>query len=85
MESKASELGLQVLNWRKASGMLGDLVAVIYIVLVVAVLGVYLVALFIINNSMVLATIERTREIGTLRARSLSPGYARWWRGPWSC
>ncbi len=74
----ASGLGLQVLNWRKASGMLGDLVSVIYIVLAVAVLGIYGVALFIINNSMVLATIERTREIGTLRAIGMQRRYVLW-------
>ena len=74
----ADSLGLQVMNWRKASGMLGDMVAVIYIVLAVAVLGIYGVALFIINNSMVLATIERTREIGTLRAIGMQRRHVLW-------
>lgn len=59
---------LRVQNWREASGMIGDFMGVIYIVLAVAILGVFGVALFIINNSTVMATIERTREIGTMRA-----------------
>ncbi|MCO4760198.1 MAG: FtsX-like permease family protein [Myxococcales bacterium] len=75
---KADKLGVQVLNWRKASGMLGDFVSVIYIVLLVAILGVFGVALFIINNSMVLATIERTREIGTLRAIGMQRRHVLW-------
>ena len=37
-------------------------------VLYVAVLIIFVVALVIINNAMVMATLERVREIGTLRA-----------------
>jgi ABC-type lipoprotein release transport system permease subunit len=59
---------LNVMDWREASGNVGRFIGVIYIVLLVAILGVYGVALFIINNSMVMATMERTREIGTMRA-----------------
>lgn len=77
-KSKATKLGLQVMDWRKASGMLGDFVSVIYIVLLVAILGVFGVALFIINNSMVLATIERTREIGTMRAIGMQQAHVLW-------
>ena len=62
------ELGLTVMDWREASGNMGRFIGVIYMVLFVAILGVYGVALFIINNSMVMATMERTREIGTMRA-----------------
>mgnify|MGYP002631886339 CR=1 FL=1 len=76
--SKAAGLGLQVMNWRTASGMLGDFVSVIYMVLLVAILGVFGVALFIINNSMVLATIERTREIGTMRAIGMQQSHVLW-------
>jgi len=66
--AKAKSWPLRVMDWREASGNVGRFIGVIYIVLLVAILGVYGVALFIINNSMVMATMERTREIGTMRA-----------------
>lgn len=76
--SKAKGLGIKVLDWRQASGMLGQFVAVIYAVLLIAILGVFGVALLIINNSMVLSTIERTREIGTMRAIGGSRRFVLW-------
>lgn len=66
--SDAEKLDLRVMDWRTASGMIGDFMGVIYIVLIVAIGGIFGVALFIINNSTVMATLERTREIGTMRA-----------------
>ena len=76
--SKSQGLGVKVLDWRQASGLLGQFVAVIYAVLLIAILGVFGVALLIINNSMVLSTIERTREIGTLRAIGGSRRFVLW-------
>ncbi len=66
--SDAEGLDLQVMDWREASGMIGKFMGVIYMVLIVFIGGIFGVALFIINNSTVMATIERTREIGTMRA-----------------
>lgn len=66
--SKRSKLGVKVMDWQQAAGILGQFVAVIYAVLLIAILGVFGVALLVINNSMVLSTLERTREIGTIRA-----------------
>jgi len=66
--SEKDKLEITVQTWQEASGTLGYLVFVIWTVLVVAILGVFGVALFIVNNSMVMATMERTREIGTMRA-----------------
>ena len=66
--SKRDNLGLRVVDWREASGMIGTFVGVIYAVLTMAVLVIFIVTLVIMNNSMVMATMERTREIGTLRA-----------------
>ncbi len=57
-----------VLDWQTASGIVGQLLLVIKGVLVIAILVIFLVALFIINNSMMMATMERTAEIGTMRA-----------------
>ncbi len=61
-------LAVQVIDWREAAGLVGQFIGVIWIVLVTAILIIFLVALVIINNSMVMATLDRTREIGTMRA-----------------
>lgn len=64
----ADGLGLEVLDWQEASGILGQTVMVMRVVLLVAVAIIFLVALIIVNNAMVMATIDRVPEIGTLRA-----------------
>ena len=61
-------LNLKVIDWREASGLVGQFIGVVWIVLVAAIFIIFLVALVIINNSMVMATLDRTREIGTMRA-----------------
>lgn len=68
--AKAQEKGLNVkaVDWQTASGIVGQLVMVLQAVLYTAILIIFLVALVIINNTMVMATMERTTEIGTMRA-----------------
>lgn len=66
--SKEKGLGLRVADWREVSGLVGKFIGVIWIVLVTAIVIIFLVALVIINNSMVMATLDRTREIGAMRA-----------------
>jgi ABC-type lipoprotein release transport system permease subunit len=64
----AAGLNLQVVDWQTASGIVGQLIVVLRVVLWVAIFIIFLVALFIINNSMVMTTMERVTEIGTMRA-----------------
>lgn len=66
--SAAAGVPVQAIDWQAASGIVGQLLLVIKGVLVIAILVIFLVALFIINNSMMMATMERTAEIGTMRA-----------------
>jgi len=61
-------LNLQVVDWQTASGMVGQFLFVVGAVLVVALVIIFTVALLIINNSMVMATMDRFAEIGTMRA-----------------
>lgn len=61
-------LDIQVIDWRGAAGFTGQITILIRALLgfmVVVTLGI---ATFIIMNSMMMATLERTREIGTMRA-----------------
>lgn len=64
----AAGLNLQVVDWRTASGMVGQYIVAIRVVLYIAIFIIFLVAVVIINNSMVMATMERIQEIGAMRA-----------------
>ncbi|MBC8132068.1 MAG: ABC transporter permease [Deltaproteobacteria bacterium] len=61
-------LPLRAITWQKASGLIGQFVTMMRAVLYTAILIIFVVALVIINNALVMATLERVREIGTLRA-----------------
>jgi len=63
-----SDLSLQAVDWQQASGIVGQLILVLKFVLFLSIFIIFLVALVIINNAMVMATVERVTEIGTMRA-----------------
>jgi ABC-type lipoprotein release transport system permease subunit len=67
-QGKEDGLTLKAIDWQAAAGLIGQFVNVIRIVLYVAILIIFLIALVIINNALVMATLERVKEIGTLRA-----------------
>lgn len=60
--------GVQATDWQTAAGLVGQFVFVVQLIMYVAILIIFLVALVIINNSMLMAMMERTSEIGTIRA-----------------
>ncbi len=62
------KLGLKVIDWQKAAGNLGQFVFVAKFILFFATFIIFVVALVIINNAVVMATLQRVREIGTMRA-----------------
>ncbi len=65
---KKAGLGLRVVSWQKASGSIGQFVFVTKIALYFAVFIIFVVALVVINNAVMMATLQRVKEIGTLRA-----------------
>ena len=67
-QGAADGLSLKAIDWQKAAGIIGQFIDVARNVLYIAILIIFIVALVIINNAMVMATLERVREIGTLRA-----------------
>lgn len=75
---KAAGLEMKIVDWQAASGMIGQLVVVARIVLFVLVFLLMLVAMVVINNSMVIATMERVKEIGTMRAIGAARGWIGW-------
>lgn len=61
-------LQLQVVDWRTAAGIIGQFIGGLWALLLVATIITFLVALIVIITSLVIATMERTTEIGTMRA-----------------
>ena len=66
--TKQAGLDLKIVTWQEASGVVGQFVTLSRIVLYTAVFIIFAVALVIINNAMVMATLQRVKEIGTMRA-----------------
>lgn len=69
------KLGLKVIDWQKAAGNLGQFVFVAKFILYLATAIIFVVALVIINNAVVMATLQRVREIGTMRAIGAPRGF----------
>lgn len=61
-------LGIRAVPWSDVTGFIGQLVLVLRAILYVLIGIIFIVALVIINNSMVMATMDRIGEIGTMRA-----------------
>jgi hypothetical protein len=61
-------LDLIPLTWRQAAGVIGQLVLLMHIVLYTSVGIIFTVAMVIMSNATMMATLERVTEIGTLRA-----------------
>jgi ABC-type lipoprotein release transport system permease subunit len=66
--AKKAGLELRVVSWQKASGNIGQFVFVTKVALYFCVFIIFIVALVVINNAVMMATLQRIREIGTMRA-----------------
>ena len=66
--AKAHGLDIQAVSWQKAAGILGQFINVAKVTLYISVLIIFIIAMVIINNAMMMATLQRTATIGTMRA-----------------
>ena len=73
--SDADGLGLKVLSWQQAAGVLGQFILVARLLLYFSVFIIFVVAMVIINNSVMMATLQRTPEVGTMRAIGAQRGF----------
>lgn len=64
-------------NWKKAAGPFATMADVVRIVFNIVVLLVVVVAVLIVINTLVISVIERTAEIGTMRALGAQKGFIR--------
>ncbi|HYO59139.1 ABC transporter permease [Archangium sp.] len=73
--TKKAGLPLKVVSWHQASDIIGQIILVAKLVLYAAVFIIFVVAVVIINNSVMMATLQRVREIGTMRAIGAQRGF----------
>jgi ABC-type lipoprotein release transport system permease subunit len=59
---------LRVVSWQKAAGLIGQFALLMKVVLWIIIVIMFAVVLAIINNAVMMATIQRVREVGTMRA-----------------
>ncbi len=64
----AQHVNAEAGDWKRASGGLGSLSDIIRVIFIAAILIVAIVAVIIIMNTLIVSVIERTSEIGTMRA-----------------
>lgn len=73
----AEGIEAQAGDWQKAAGPYAQSVDVLRIVFTVAIIILAVVAVIIIMNTLVVSVIERTGEIGTMRALGAGKGFVR--------
>lgn len=75
---KKSERKLRVVDWQDAAGMVGQLILAMRAVLLFGMVIIFLVALVVINNTVIISVMERINEIGTLRAIGAQQRFILW-------
>jgi len=76
--SDEAKLGLKVLDWETASGVVGQFVIMLRLILSFALFVFFVLAVVIINIAMVMATLQRVKEIGTMRAIGAQRRFVLW-------
>ncbi|MBN1532149.1 MAG: ABC transporter permease [Spirochaetes bacterium] len=71
----SANLGVRATTWKKASGFIGSMATLIKGALFVFVMFLFLVAIIIIVNTLTMAALERTTEIGMMRAVGAQKGF----------
>ncbi|SEN19039.1 FtsX-like permease family protein [Stigmatella aurantiaca] len=80
LEQLARDKGLpiRIATWKQASGLIGQFTLVVKAALYFGVFMIFVVALIVINNAMMMAALQRVHEIGTMRAIGAQRGFVRW-------
>jgi ABC-type lipoprotein release transport system permease subunit len=66
--SQREGLDVKAISWQKAAGILGQIINFLGALLLGFVAFIFMVAMIVINNAMMMATLQRTQTFGTLRA-----------------
>ena len=73
--SAKENLGIKAIGWAAASGFLGKMIGVFGVLLFIGVGFIVVIAIIVIFGAMVMATIQRTQVIGTMRAIGAQRGF----------
>ncbi|WP_224250301.1 ABC transporter permease [Hyalangium gracile] len=65
---EVKDLKLRVVSWQQAAGLIGQFVMMMRMVLWGIITILFVVVLAIINNAVMMATLQRVKEVGTMRA-----------------
>ena len=65
---EGTKLGVRAVTWKRAAGVIGNMATIIKSALFIFVMMLFVVAIIIIVNTLTMATLERTTEIGMMRA-----------------
>jgi ABC-type lipoprotein release transport system permease subunit len=76
--ARGKKLPIRLSTWKQASGLIGQFTLVVKAALYFGVSMIFVVALIIINNAMMMAALQRVHEIGTMRAIGAQRGFVRW-------
>ena len=72
---EANKAGVRAISWKKAAGTIGDTAGIIKGILNGFVFFIFFVAAIIITNTLSMAALERTNEIGMMRAVGAKKGF----------
>ncbi len=72
---KSENLGVRAISWKKAIGALGSMAMLIKAALFMFVMFLFFVAVIIIVNTLSMAALERSSEIGMMRAIGARKGF----------
>jgi putative ABC transport system permease protein len=72
---KEKKLGVRAISWKKALGPIGSMATIIKGALFMFVMFLFFVAIIIIVNTLSMAALERTTEIGMMRAVGARKGF----------
>lgn len=70
-------LDARITNWKGAAGTFGSLADILRTIFTIALLIISVVAVIIMMNTLVVSVVERTAEIGTMRALGAQKSYIR--------
>jgi putative ABC transport system permease protein len=73
----ANKIEAQAGNWKAAAGPFAQSIDVVRVIFDIAIIIVAVVAIIIMMNTLVISVIERTGEIGTMRALGAQKGFVR--------
>lgn len=67
--------GVKAANWKEASGLFASVAVIIQSIIYGATFLIFLIVVFILMNTLIIGVLERTGEIGTLRAIGGEKGF----------